>query len=762
MVFSTRKRKNLRKFIKTTKKKKTPQYLQKGGGLIQDINKFIQEKINPNKIELNIISVRGDSFLMPLLDETVGSEADYKERTRDNLDIFNSLKLTQAILLAQIHSNYFATNKLTYFYLPTNSIVCFLSDLNFGSKDVKSGLLKYFRDPEQGPQLFEDVFKYRAKLIEEEFQFARDENPNSSISCYDVFKNSNWYYPGQLCPNSLISFSGYDISKKNDCYLYNIHKTSNTINISDFVDHKGETFKGFELKDLCYTNHTENKIFIINGCMILTNPDIQTNLLDIKKIKYYNTKMNLEVEKENFSTEEPLTNYYQYQCTTHLNYIFNYPFYSAQNLLSYYETQPEEIEIYDNRNRIVNEIIKKLNSQIQIEEKYIHFLQSLSFRELQVTIINILIHPSGIDPSQIQSKIIDRVFTEEYLASKTGVFRRYLYDFETRNYNHDIGKRALTYYQRKMDDILLLEGFFKKNEPREYHQKFHEMMATSLESPEIYFIYNLIRGTIGPPEKYKSLVFEKTNFNEFTYLEFPKFTHLRNITFKNCSLDRNVNNITIKSPRYNLTFEKCILDRRINFKNFHGVEKIELDTVKISNNIFTVNKKIPQLKNINFCNVNGGRLYYILFEYHKFLELIMVKDSDIKIINIFSCLTALRKLHLINLPNLNLRFQPVYLSNLEVLHLQQIKIPKPELQSLLNLHKLQRILLFDVSINTDTTYQLTQSQVRYIMIRNTNIKLDLSKVTRKFQIEYIQIDSKDTLIQPTDSWLLEQITFEYI
>ena len=133
--------------------------------------------------------------------------------------------------------------------------------------------------------------------------------------------------------------------------------------------------------------------------------------------------------------------------------------------------------------------------------------------------------------------------------------------------------------------------------------------------------------------------------------------------------------------------------------------------------------------------MNGGRLYYILFEYHKFLELIMVKDSDIKIINIFSCLTALRKLHLINLPNLNLLFQPVYLSNLEVLHLQQIKIPGQELQSLLNLPKLQRILLFDVSIHTYTTYQLTQYQVRYIMIRNTNIKLDLSKVTRKFQIE---------------------------
>ena len=59
--------------------------------------------------------------------------------------------------------------------------------------------------------------------------------------------------------------------------------------------------------------------------MILTNPDIQTNLLDIKKIKYYNTKMNLEVEKEKISTEEPLTNYYQYQCTTHLNYIFRFP-----------------------------------------------------------------------------------------------------------------------------------------------------------------------------------------------------------------------------------------------------------------------------------------------------------------------------------------------------------------------------------------------------------------------------------------------------
>ena len=95
---------------------------------------------------------------MPLEDQTVGNEKEYKERTRDNLDVFNSLELPQAILLFKIHSNYFAYNELTYFYLPPNSIICFLNDLNFGNKNLKSGLLKYFK---KGPELFQDIFKYQ-------------------------------------------------------------------------------------------------------------------------------------------------------------------------------------------------------------------------------------------------------------------------------------------------------------------------------------------------------------------------------------------------------------------------------------------------------------------------------------------------------------------------------------------------------------------------------------------------------------------------
>ena len=46
----------------------------------------------------------------------------------------------------------------------------------------------------------------------------------------------------------------------------------------------------------------------------------------------------------------------------------------------------------------------------------------------------------------------------------------------------------------------------------------------------------------------------------------------------------------------------------------------------------------------------------------------------------------------------------------------------------------------------ESVLPIIQSQVRYLMIRET---------TRK-----IQIDSKETLTKPTDSWFLEQITLE--
>ena len=79
--------------------------------------------------------------------------------------------------------------------------------------------------------------------------------------------------------------------------------------------------------------------------MILTNPDIHTSLLDIKKMKYFNTQMNLKVENEYFTQEfEPLTNSYRYQCATHINYIFNYPHYSVRIYFHIMSPNPKKLK----------------------------------------------------------------------------------------------------------------------------------------------------------------------------------------------------------------------------------------------------------------------------------------------------------------------------------------------------------------------------------------------------------------------------------
>ena len=731
-----------------------------------EAKKFIKEKIDATKLEIDIINLSGKRHRMKLLDETVTDEQNYKDITIENLEILHSLDMSKSILLGQVHSNYFGN--IDYFYVPINSIICFLSDLNFGSMDLKTGLLKYFRDASEGPKLFDDIFKYRSRLIEEEFQFNNDDIPEMSVSCFDVFKNSNWYYPGQLCPNSLFSFSGYNIGNTDDCYLYNIHLDNQSIKITNFDDYEGQESEIYTIKQLCYTNHTEYKIFIITGCMMLNieKPEIQENILDIKKIKYFNTKINIDVEKEHFTKDDPLTNSYQYYCVTHQNYIFNYQFYSAKNLISFYETQPEEIEIYDNRNRIVNEIIEKLNSSVAIPEKYIHFLQSLSFKELQLTILNLLTSLSSAHTSiYLQTQILDRVFIKDYIERKIGVFQRYIYDFETKNYDPDVEKRAISYIKGKINDILLLESFFKNQESSEYHAKFHQMMAESLEFPEVYFIKTTIKGSITSPEKFKSMVFNRPEFHELTYSEFPKYTGLQQIIFKKSHLNVEINNIVITSFNYTLMFQSCILESVIDFQNFYSCENIEFDCVQIKDSTFMINNKFPFLKNFKFCDVKEGGLSHIIFHEQLKLAVIMIKDSDIRIVQIISNLPSLQNLHLINLPNLRLFFNSSHLSNLQILHLQQIKIPISDIRKLLNIPKLQRVILYSVSINSvsinsDFTYELLQSQVKCIMIRDTKITLDLTKVNREFKIETIQTDESVTLITPSSPWFHQKITFE--
>jgi Leucine-rich repeat (LRR) protein len=530
----------------------------------------------------------------------------------------------------------------------------------------------------------------------------------------------------------------------------------------------GKDSEIYSMKHLCYTNQNEYKIFIISGCMMLNvnKPEIQENILDIKKIKYFNTKINIDVEKEYFTKDDPPTNSYQYYCVTHQNYIFNYKFYSAKNLISFYETQPEEIEIYDNRNRIVNEIIQKLNSAVPIPEKYIHFLQSLSFKELQLTILNLLTHLSSAHLSSahssiyLQTQILDRVFIKDYIERKIGVFQRYIYNFETKNYDPDIEKRALTYIKGKINDILLLESFFKNQESIDYHAKFHQMMAESLEFPEVYFIETILKGSIISPEKYKSMFFKRPVFDDFAYLEFPKYTGLQQITFKQSHLNGDVNRIVITSFNYTLIFQNCILESGIDFQNFYSCENLEFNSVQIKDSTFMINNKFPFLKNFKFCDVKEGGLSHIIFHEQIKLQLIMIKDSDIRIIQIISNLPALQKLHLINLPNLKLFFNSSHLSNLQILHLQQIKIPDSDIKKLLNLPKLQRVILYSVSINSEFTYELLQSQVKFITIRDTPIILDLTKVNREFEIETIQTDDSVTLKTLYEPWFSEKITFE--
>ena len=67
--------------------------------------------------------------------------------------------------------------------------------------------------------------------------------------------------------------------------------------------------------------------------------------------------------------------------------------------------------------------------------------------------------------------------------------------------------------------------------------------------------------------------------------------------------------------------------------------------------------------------------------------------------------------------------------------------------------------MFSVLLETNFTYQLTQSQIKYIFIRDTVLNLDLSKVKENFHIDSIHTDDKVKLITQTSDWFLDKITF---
>ena len=61
--------------------------------------------------------------------------------------------------------------------------------------------------------IFENIYKYKSKYIDEEFECM----PKGQYISTDYFRESSWYYPGQLCTNSrfTMTIEEYKDPKKN-------------------------------------------------------------------------------------------------------------------------------------------------------------------------------------------------------------------------------------------------------------------------------------------------------------------------------------------------------------------------------------------------------------------------------------------------------------------------------------------------------------------------------------------------------------------
>jgi len=207
----------------------------------------------------------------------------YYHCLRKTVRQLSNIKTHRKIFFLKAHSSY----GKEYFVLPKNITVCFLTAVNkYGFTDFegKKNIFSSYFGLADRKTFFNSLFAYHFNYFDkEEFYCERQSSYHIKM---DYFRESTWYFPGQLCTNSGLQMDLEEYISISNTFGFTSVSESNYLETSeqDVIDNHFKKYQGINfnayLKDILLSPMFEahlNYIVILDGCRMFKYSDTKFN-----------------------------------------------------------------------------------------------------------------------------------------------------------------------------------------------------------------------------------------------------------------------------------------------------------------------------------------------------------------------------------------------------------------------------------------------------------------------------------------------------
>ena len=615
----------------------------------------------------------------------------YLDRTEEKLKDFDSLTLPRSIFFFNTHNDY-GTDYIT---LPENVIICFLTGANKYSFIQFPDKINMFSHGtiEERKSIFENIYKYKSKYIDEEFECI----PRDQFTSIDYFRESSWYYPGQLCTNSRFTMTVKEY--KNPKKKFNLELVNeDTYQIEKRNEMLEDTFSkstslDVKLVDMLKVLDSSRKyIVIVTGCRMFSYD--KQKFKDESIINFINLHSNYLLTQKLLNLELPPKTIPDF--TVSLRTRINLFEYHIIDNVEAFKNNRDRYNPFSCNNHNIYKLLETINNESKpVSES---FLKKVSVYQNTLTLSKNLLFAEKVKNLEHNKIIFGTDFFKRKIQFIHKLTKKFV-DFK----NPDTNEFLISL----LNKIIPIHALIKKVNETEFLNMIEEILNLK------YIFGNIITSEnieISTPKKYllvKDISLEK---NQEVIKLINTSIQIKNILFNNFIYDDSCDELTNQYDE--IIFSKCVINKNINHIYSNKIEFSNKCEIQKSVNINYPHVKYVKVEDSVFENITINCL--------QLQELHLENIIDTTKLNIIYNM-QLKKINFTNIDfslvsNLNLN----KLTNLEEIILQDVKLPSQSYPDFTNFPKLTCLILInlDFPINFDKIVEYPVQQLKVITLKS--------------------------------------------
>lgn len=670
------------------------------------------------------------------------------------------------IVLCSLHGSHSSTKADIFKVVPMNTMICFLSGIDHLSRNTRTNLDRTINEELQSldKKMYNALFTYninyrnidfdsttRNGISPENYHYHSIYNKLYSYSC---FKDSMWYFPGQIYPDLSLSVSRGDKELRGISFIEFNPTTQCTNHVNDTKFHNPVFLKNeFLLTEQTYTKNLHEiaeydkpditgnyKLIIVSSCRNIDIPDA-LDKSDYFQLELFTYHLNNKIINHNKDHAEPPNFYSIMSFETMKDYVLTQDI-NYYNLLNYDFANDNYSCKIPHLMKIKNKI--ETSTGPNLEKITIHdyfYLNSISFNKLYKFLLTI--NANQKEKSQRIKFIQNYIFVCYEQINHN--FLKYLGIFDYINcYKQNLQDEnsfsslinSMFYLSVAFESYSGLESLFISDNFKKFNEDYQNLqfkvnmdvihsdrledqgthLVSDGEVTHIHFVDTMYEDLIRPNHRVVILQVNQLNISKF----FPNVKKVIIYRIPNPTPSGNLLEVILeKFPNLEiLIFKNCgdIYEIPTIRTNYHSLKVLKLINVNI------VVNRLSFFPNLEFLEIqNNSCLETLLIsENFKLSTLILSDLLNLRVLNI----TSLKPIDKISLTNIFLKLETIKLErSINTFIIRDSYLPKNRLLFRGNI-RMQSLELINVKLSIDIFNMLRMQPYKYY----SKLKISIPKL----------------------------------